>query len=134
MNTVSVQTRRVYHFEREYLVPDVFLNKQRSLYMINGAAMNICNRYRCKCPVVVFGDGLKVKGNRVSFCQENRIVLALGERDYLTLLHEFAHYLTPEDNAHGYAFMREYFNLLAWFSMYELEELEFYAHAAGIDI
>jgi len=116
-------TRNLYRFETEYFLQDgkawTHIVKQRSLRSLRQTLIRVWGDLRpcTPMPILCFGKGV----GGLSWFQEGRIVLAPGQRDLLTLLHEIVHALGY--GHHNVPFVKAYFKLLSKYGKVPLRVL-----------
>lgn len=121
--TASVDTRRLYAFEGEYLrgsrlarvlpMDDLRALASHVWTTVGGAG---------DCPTIVAGAGVKYLGARYSYCQGKYIQLARNQRNELTLIHELVHALGC--GLHNRRFIRVYRRLLIDFTSITPKKLD----------
>jgi hypothetical protein len=115
MNT----SQELYQFETDCIESIPYLVQERSLAFLKRFVVRITNEYDngYRAPRLVFGKGIPYRGVMYSYIDGPKIVLAPGQRNIYTVIHELTHFLGPAD--HGFGFKALYFHLLNEYCGYQ---------------
>lgn len=131
-----IQTRRVYRFTEIGDNVSNYAIRHRTVTELESLFERLCNDFGQRI-VIFFPRSSKDFPYSYLGTLDGGIpgiVIAPHQRQIITVLHEFAHLLEPQDKAHGPHFMRRYLDLMAKYGRCDRGLLELTASSFGIEL